>query len=237
MGRAWQPCPTPAADRPHDAPRWVHRLDRGAGGLRVSTRGAVAGVASLLNRQLFSGALETIGAIATITAPPPSHPDTSSRTHGPLHLRAEQMAVSDQRHRGKLVIRVTPLAGTTRIRRPSWSCSTGRTQPPGSTAGVDGAPAEGVVILVADDGSTGSCPPRPTRSPSSTMPPREGRRWQKPVRGKVLHPGSGRCKQRRPVSLDLCDCTRGSLLHPDEIGIDSRSAASPSPPATRPSAA
>ncbi|MDF3017829.1 MAG: hypothetical protein K0R44_3054, partial [Thermomicrobiales bacterium] len=201
------------------------RLDRGAGGMRVVDRGRFAGAGVLFTAELFSGALEPLGAIATINRAAASHldyvvPDPwPAFTYGP-----SQMAVSDANDtRGKLVIRVTPLAGATRtpqtelvvVNRAGRSLLVYLPE-------LAGAPAEGVVFLVADDGSTWFPPAEADAlTKLDNAASLEGLTLARASAGQVLSiPGFWPLQQRRPMSLDLCDCARGALLHPDEIGID-----------------
>ena len=95
------------------------RLDRGAGGMRVVDRGRFAAAGVLFTAELFSGALEPLGAIATINRAAASHPDYvvpdpwPAFTYGP-----SQMAVSDAND-------------TRKARHPSHAA--GRRDPPPQT--------------------------------------------------------------------------------------------------------
>ena len=87
---------------------------------------------------------------------------------------------------------------------------------------VDGVPADGVSLFVADDGSTYFAPAEDAarqlvlaqQSFSDVRPAR-------PSAGQVLPiPGVWPLQQRRPVAINLCRCERNALLQLGDLGID-----------------
>ena len=147
------------------------RLDRGAGGMRVVDRGRFAAAGVLFTAELFSGALEPLGAIATINRAAASHPDyvvpdpwPASPTGRARWRSATPTTPGKARHPSHAAGRRDPHPWVVVNRPGAASWSTCRSWPARQPKGWSS--------WSPTTAAPGSSPPRPTRSPSSTMPPR-----------------------------------------------------------------
>ncbi|HMQ31031.1 MAG TPA: hypothetical protein PKD53_09895, partial [Chloroflexaceae bacterium] len=227
-GGAGVPPPRPLSASVEPAPA-AGALGRGPGAMRLADPGRYAGAGALLQAELFSGAFQPLGALATVTqtGSRTTYPDLEVPSRWPaLTYGPSKAALADDLpEQGPLFLAVLirPLAGATDL-PPAELVLTGRA---GRSLlvylpGLRGAPAEGVRVLVAADGSTYFAP---GDGAGRLQLLRQGSLGGLPLAraaaGQALPiPGEWPLRQRRAVALDLCRPERAALLRPGELGLD-----------------
>ncbi len=199
-------------------------LNRGPGGMVLVDPSRFGGAAVLVEAEIFTGAFQLLGGIATITQPGTSYPELSvpdpwpAYTYGP----STRAVADDLPSEGLLAIRLRPLAGDflpaaelVVANRAGQSLLVYLPEAPG--VGPDG-----IRVFVAEDGSTYNVPPDEAGQLAVLQQgDLSGLRLARASAGQVLPiPGVWPLQQRAPVALDLCRCERSALLAFGELGID-----------------
>jgi hypothetical protein len=215
-------------------------IRRTAGGLRVADPDRFGAAQVLIRAEIFTGAFNLAGALATINQPGAAYPELEVPALWPAFQDAPSKAALHgqlpEGGPGLLSIHLVPLSG--QFLPSSELIVTNR-------AGrsllvylpeVAVAPAVGVWLFVADDGSTYFAP---GDDPGREAVLREGSYAGLPLArgavGQVLPiAGVWPLQQRRPVARNLRGGGRPARLHPGELAIDpelGRFALSPDDPA------
>ncbi len=206
-------------------------ISRTAGALRIADPSRLAGVAVLIQAELFNGGVfQTQGALASIPQPAASFPDLNvpnpwpALTFGP----ARSPPMSPATDAARLAVLLRPLSGNF-----VPSCELIVRSRNGKSLlvylpQIDNCPATGMRILVADDGSTWFAPGNLQQQELFDRPARAATSQSLPIAG------TWPLQYRRPVALNLCRAERSSMLHAGELGIDpelGRFALAPADPA------
>ena len=215
-------------------------LNRGPGGMRLPDPSRFAAAGVLYQADLFTGAFQPMGGIASIDQPAASYPDFHvpdpwpAFTYGP-----NPHAVTGNGLPGLLTILVKPLSqpsASPRRRRSPQHAPAAPFLPPVELVvmnrrgesllvylpEVANAPIAGVRFLVADDGSTFFFPADSAAQQALLVQDSlAGLDLARPSAGQVLPiTGLWPLQQRQPVAINLCRCERSSLLRDGELGID-----------------
>jgi hypothetical protein len=210
-------------------------LNKGPGGLLVPDTSRFADSGVLFQAELFTGAFQLLGEIATVSV------TDASGTLPPFTYRQNPSAPAAD---GLLAILVTPIpavqsAVRSKVRRRAAAAmmEPALADTPFIPATelivinrsgqsllvylpeIPNPPSQGVRFFVADDGSTYYVPAGALTGviPASL----EGLVLGRQACGQVLPiPGIWPLQQRRPVAIDLCSCDRSAQLRPGELGID-----------------
>jgi hypothetical protein len=239
-GQVYPPRLSSPSTAPADA---FTALNRASAGMRFADPTRIGGAGVLVQLDLFTGAFQALGAVATIdqTQTAATYPDLQvpdpwpALSYGP----SKRALAGDLPSEGILSVQLVPLAGDF-IPPLELIVSNRRGQsllvylPE-----VANATSGGVRFFVADDGSTYVAPGDAVAQLAVLQ--------QKSYSGLILaRKSAGRVlpiagvwplQQRRPVAIDLCRCERRSLLAPGELGIDpelGRFAFAPQDPAIGP---
>ncbi len=219
-------------------------LNRGPGGLRLAdpTRfgDAAHRAAVLVEPNLFTGAFQTLGAVATIDQPQANYPDLDvpdpwpAFSYGP----GKNAIQGNVPATGLLSIHLKTLAGDfipqaelIMVNRVGQSLLVYLPEVSGVAPNSDG-----MWLFVADDGSTYFAPPDNAGQMNVlNQNSYEGLTLARASAGQVLPiPGSLPLLQRKPVAINLCRCERNAFLQAGELGIDpelGRFALAPNDPA------
>lgn len=224
-------------------------LNRAAGGIRLVDSARFGGAGALIQADLFTGAFQPLGALATIaqqgalaTYPALQVPDNwPALTYAPSKnaLAGTLPEGPGPGQRSPLLsLLYRPLSGATAlppaeviiVNRAGWSLLVYLPE-------VLNAPADGVRLFVADDGATYFAPATSVAQlrvlEQGTL---GGLQLARAATGQVLPiPGVWPLMQRRVVAIDLCRPERTALLQPGELGVDperGRFAFAPGDPST-----
>jgi hypothetical protein len=189
-------------------------LNRKPGGLRVADPTRFGGAQILFQAQLFTGAFQTLGAVATVDRGTGGQDPWPAFTYRPSFAAQNNDVPSE----GLLTILVQVLAGNflpaselVVVNRFGESLLVYLPE-------IAGVPAEGVRFFVAEDGSTFFAPADITEVSEDSL---VGLETARESAGQVLPiPGRWPLQQRRAVAINLCRCERRGLLKSDELGID-----------------
>jgi hypothetical protein len=212
---------SPGAGQPADT---FTRLNRRAGGLRLSDPTRFGGVGVFIRAELFTGVFQPLGGVATINRAASAHPELDvpdpwpALTYGP----SRQALTGDLPPQGLLTIQLTPLSGD-RLPPAELIVQNRRGQsllvylPE-----MRGVPAAGVRFFVAEDGSTYQVPASQVAQLDVL---RQGSLGGLPLAraaaGQVMPiAGAWPLQQRRPVAINLCRSERRALLASGELGVD-----------------
>ncbi len=201
-------------------------LNRAATGLKLLDPDRFGGVPVLIRAELFTGAFQPLGAIATVVQTGSTYPELQV----PASWPAFQYAPSKKALNGDLPatgqqllsLRLQPLTGSF-VPAAELIVTNRRGQsllvylPEIGTA-----PADGVSLFVADDGSTYFAPADDVaRQIVLTQQSFSGVPLARASAGQVLPiAGVWPLRQRVPVAINLCRCERNALLQFGELGID-----------------
>jgi len=199
-------------------------LNRGLGGLRLTDPSRFGGVGVLVEVDLFTGAFQTLGAVATISQAATNYPELQVPdpwppfTYGP----GKNAVAGNLPSQGLISVLLKPLAGD--FVPPAELIVVNRA---GESLLVylpelSSLPPDGVRLFVADDGSTYFVPADDLALQATLQGQSYGGLvLARTAQGQVL-PISGvwPLQQRRPVAINLCRCERNSLLAVGELGID-----------------
>ena len=199
-------------------------LHRGPGGMRLPDPSRFGTAQVLVQAEVFAPGPNTpLGAVATTDCVITDHPELEGPNTWPAFTyRRSLLALAGNLPEGTLALRIRPLSDTL---VPAFEAIVvdrdGRSllvYVPEATS----VPPTGVELLVGDDGSTWFAPVDPAaRLRVANASSLDGLTLARPSAGQVLPiPGVLPLQQRTAVGLDLCDCQRRRLLHPDEIGVD-----------------
>jgi hypothetical protein len=217
----------PRASDPSTLPALTFRsLNRRSGAMVLTDPQRFGTDAVLIEAALFTGpdAFQTLGGIATSDQTPGVDPDLQIPDPWPSYTFAPaKNAVSGNiPEQGLLSIWLRPLSGS--FIPPAEVVVTNRS---GQSLlvylpEVVDAPAGGVRLLVADDGSTYFVPTDSGAQQSLLQQQSFSRHvLARSAQGQALPvPGLWPLQQRVPVSIDLCRAERTSLLAIGELGID-----------------
>jgi hypothetical protein len=199
-------------------------LNRAAGGLRLLDPARFGGTPALVEVNLFTGAFQPLGAIATVDQAAAAYPDLRAPDPWPAltHAPSRRAIDGDLPDTGLLSVRLKPLAGDflpaselVVVNRAGKSLLVYLPE-------VTTADPLGVQVLVATDGSTYFAPADDVGQLNVLQ---QGTYSGLPLArhnaGQVLPmTGVWPLQQRQPVALDLCRCERRTLLLPGELGVD-----------------
>jgi hypothetical protein len=193
-------------------------LNRMPGGMALPDPSRFGGVGVVAEAALFTGTqFLTLGAIATaaIANPAASYPDVQAPTPWPAFTYAPSQAALNGAlsPAGTLTILLQPLAPNSFI--PATEMVLVNRQGQSLLIylpEVSSAPATGVRVLVADDGSTYFFTPSLAFNPLNLARPAQGQAL--PI------PGVWPIQQRYPVALNLCRAERTALLTLGQLGVD-----------------
>jgi hypothetical protein len=178
----------------------------------------------LVQVDLFTGAFQTLGAVATISQAASDYPQLQVPnpwppfTYGP----SKNAVAGNLPSQGLLTVLLKPLSGG--FVPPAELIATNRA---GQSLLVylpelTDVPSQGTRLFIADDGSTYFVPADEVALATALREQSyAGLEPARAAQGQVL-PISGvwPLQQRRPVAINLCRCERNSLLGPGELGID-----------------
>jgi hypothetical protein len=208
-------------------------LQRSTAGLRVADRTAYGSAGIVLRAELFTGALQPLAALASVSQQRSDYPELDFSVLGPgtgwpAFVSVPSTAASGDQlpaGSGMLCIRITPAPGVSDGFCPAAELVVTSRDGRGLLVylpELSGLTADGVLLFVADDGTTFTAPP----DEASLMNVlRQGSLDGQPVArasaGQVLPlAGIRPLQQRVPVSVNLCRCERAALLEVGEVGVD-----------------
>jgi hypothetical protein len=194
-------------------------LNRVSDGLRIVDPGRFAGSGVLVQAELFSGAFQPLGAIATIDQAGASYP----QLHAPplwsafMYVPSNAALSGHLPTSGMLALFLKPLAGNfipptelVIVNRKGQSLLVYIPQ-------IENVPLAGRRVFIASDGSTYFAPD----ALQQTIPTLSGLTLARAASGQALPiPGVWPFQRRRPVAINLCRCERAALLAAGELGID-----------------
>jgi hypothetical protein len=192
-------------------------ISRTGGALRIADPSRLAGAGVLIQAELFNGAVfQPQGAIANVSRPAASHPELTVPNPWPAFTFGPARVVppADPGDATRLAVLLRPLSGNF-----IPSCELVVRSRAGKSLlvylpQIDNAPATGVRVFVADDGSTWFAGGSLQLQSLFDRPAR-------PATGQVLPiAGVWPLQYRRPVAYDLCRAERASLVQAGELGID-----------------
>jgi hypothetical protein len=194
-------------------------INRKPGALHVADPTRMSGASVLLQVELFTGAFQVQGAIATIAQPAASFPALQAPDPWPAFTFAPARdALSGHLpDQGTLTVLLKPISGD--FIPASELVVTNRE---GQSLLVYlpelvGVSADGIRVFVADDGSTWFVP----AGLQQTLDLFDGLKLARAATGQALPiRGTWPLEYRRPVAINLCRPERSALLHPGELGID-----------------
>jgi hypothetical protein len=220
-GQVYPPRVSSPSTTPADA---FTQLNRGPGGMRLADPTRVGGASILIHLDLFTGAFQALGAVATVDQPASAHPDLQTPDPWPAfsYGPSRRALAGDLPSEGLLSVQLVPLAGDfipplelIIVNRRGRSLLVYLPE-------VASAPPAGVRLFVAEDGSTYRVPADSVAQLAVLQQKSySGLTLARRADGQVLPiAGVWPLQQRRPVAINLCRCERRSLLAPGELGID-----------------
>ena len=194
-------------------------INRKPGALRVADLTRMSGASLLLQVELFTGAFQVQGAIATVAQPAASFPALQAPDPWPAFTFAPAKSAlsGNLPDQGTLTVLLKPIAGNL-----IPACELVVTNRQGQSLLVYlpelvSVPAAGIRVFVADDGSTWFVPV----GLQQTLTLFDGLKLARAATGQTLPiRGAWPLEYRRAVAIDLCRPERSALLHPGELGID-----------------
>ena len=220
-GQLYPPRPPSASAEPARA---FTVLNRQPGGLRLADPSRFGGGGALFELELFTGAFQPLGALATIDQPAATYPELAVPNPWPAFTAGPSTAAIDgtAAEVGLLTVRVKALGGG--FVPASELIVTSRV---GESLLVylpelESPPAEGVRLFVAADGSSYAVPPDQVGQLAAlNQGTLSGLPLARASAGQVLPiAGVWPLQQRRSIAIDLCRCERSALLRPGELGVD-----------------
>jgi hypothetical protein len=194
-------------------------LNRVSNGLRIADPSRFGGAGALIQAELFSGAYQPLGAVATIDQLGANYPQLQAPAawNAFTYVPSTAAVTGNLPDTGLLTFFLKPLTGNfipaaevVVINRRGESLLVYLPE-------IGSVPPTGRRVFVASEGSTFFVPD----DLQKTILTLRGLTLARAASGQALPiPGIWPFERRRPVSINLCRCERAALLGPGELGID-----------------